>query len=58
MNPLHIRIMIGHEDDRLLVHITALERINSRADGGCGLSPNEGFTLQACWERLDMITRP
>lgn len=54
MNPLHLRILMGHEDDRLLVHIAAMEKMAAFG----GLSPNEEFTRRALWERLDMITTP
>jgi hypothetical protein len=55
MSPLHLKVMMGQEDERLLEHLAFLDRA---ATQGRGLSPNENFLRLAIWERLDMITAP
>ena len=51
MTPLMLRIAFGHEDNKLLDHISTLEGFQQRSE-------MEDDTLDMCYSRLDIITRP
>jgi hypothetical protein len=54
MSPLLLAIIIGHKDAELDQIITDLELFQKNG----GISVGEHATLQAAYERLDIITRP
>ena len=54
MNPLHLLILVGREDERLLEHISNLEQMEKVGD----LSAGEQVTYNLCLRRLEEITRP
>lgn len=58
MKPLQVQIMLGQQDDRLLEHIKNLEGFKQGFGGNARLSDGEKLTLQMCWDRLELITRP
>lgn len=58
MTILEVRIRAGQEDKSLLIHISRLEVIKARLDGGCGISEREEVTLAILYDRLDKITSP
>lgn len=58
MTPLQIQIPLGWHDERLLVHIDRLEGMKHGFGGNARLSDGEKLTLQMCWDRLELVTRP
>lgn len=58
MNPLGARVLMGIEDDFLLLHIERLERAKDRRDGGSGISIGEQVLLNTLYARLELITAP
>lgn len=56
MTPLDLQILNGKADNSLLRIIEDLERINTKRDGGSGLSCGESLTLKRAYERLDILT--
>lgn len=51
MTPLDLRVAMGLEDARLLLHIEKLESFGALSEG-------ERRTLYFCYSRLDAITSP